>query len=223
MPMSSLVVPVLAGIGSAAFLVWKPGVARSMAGSPRAAGFTMLVAALVLGAGWLLPRLGRGARTTAVVQLVPVLAAFLLTVAPAFRQVTVNEPFPAAVDVPQPNSAPSSARALQAGPATMLGRAGLSGIDHRASGDVLLLRRNDGSLLVRLERLDVEPGPDYHVLLVPGADRRTPGDGTHLDKLRGNRGNQNYEVPADFRPTMPVTLLLWCRAFAVPVANATIR
>jgi len=222
MPASSLVVPVLAGIGGAAFLAWKPGVARSMVGSPRAAGFTLVVAALVIGAGWLLPRLGRGPRATAVVQLVPVLAAFLLTVAPAFRQVTVDEPFPTAIDVSQPTAA-SNPGASQAGQATTLGRADIRGIDHRASGDVLLLRRADRSLVVRLQRLDVEPGPDYQVYLVPGADQHRPQDGVHLGRLRGNRGNQNYAVPADSHPTMPATVLIWCRAFAVPVANATIR
>jgi hypothetical protein len=106
----------------------------------------------------------------------------------------------------------------------MLGRADIRGIDHRASGDVLLLRRADGSLVVRMERLDVEPGPDYQVYIVPGANQRKPQDGIHLGRLRGNRGNQNYAVPADFRhPGTPVTVLIWCRAFAVPVANATIR
>lgn len=225
MPASSLVVPVVAGIGGTAFLVWKPGVARSMAGSPRAAGFTLAVTALVLGAGWLLPRLGRGPGTTAVVQLVPVLAAFLLTVAPAFRQVTVDEAFPTAVDASRPTAAASTATPgpAQPGPATVLGRVDFSGIDHRASGDVLLLRRADGSFVVRLERLDVEPGPDYQVYVVPGADQHKPRDGVHLDRLRGNRGNQNYEVPAEFRPATPVTVLIWCRPFAVPVANATIR
>lgn len=51
---------VVAAIGGALFLAWKPGVARSMLGTPRAAGFTLLVGVLVLGAGWLVPRLGPG-------------------------------------------------------------------------------------------------------------------------------------------------------------------
>lgn len=90
----------------------------------------------------------------------------------------------------------------------MLGREHLAGIDHRATGDVLVLRREDRSLVVRLERLDVEPGPDYQVCLVPGANQHKPGNGVRLDRLRGNRGNQKYEVPADFRPTTPVTVLI---------------
>jgi hypothetical protein len=220
-------VPILAGVGGAAFLAWKPGVARSMLGSPRAAGFTLTVAAVVLGAGWLLPRLGRGPRTTAVVQLVPVLAAFLVTVAPAFRQVTVDEAFPSAIGDASRSTTASPENPGSGAPepdrATLIGRAQLRGIDHRASGAALLLRRRDGSLVVRLERLDVEPGPDYQVHLVPGADRRKPSGGVHLDQLRGNRGNQNYEVPTDLRVATPVTVLVWCRAFAVPVAASTIR
>jgi hypothetical protein len=227
LPASSLVVPALAGIGGAAFLAWKPGVARSMVGSPRAFGFTLVVASCVLAGGWLLPRLGRGWRTTAAAQLVPVLAAFLVTVAPAFRQVSVDEAFPAAT--PGVSASPDAGthatpRSGVVAPdrAIVLGRSELHGIDHRASGEALLLRRADGSLVVRLAQLDVEPGPDYQVHLVPGAARREPGDGVRLDRLRGNRGNQNYNVPKGFRVTTPVTVLVWCRAFAVPVAAATI-
>ncbi len=230
MPTSSLIVPALAGLGGVLFLAWKPGVARSMAASPRAAGFTLGIGALVLGIGWLLPRLGRGARTTAAVQLVPVLAAALVTVAPAFRQVTVDEAFPAAVrenprspaDAPTASAASEPSRSAKVSSATILGRGQLRGIDHRASGNALLVRRGDGSLVVRLERLDVEPGPDYQVHLVPGLDRHRPNGGVHLDRLRGNRGRQNYDVPAGQQVATPVTVLIWCRTFAVPVAAASI-
>lgn len=85
LPPYALVVPVLAGLGGAAFLAWEPGVARSMAASPSAVAFALLVGLVVLGAGWVLPRLGRGALLTVAVQALPVAAAFVLTVAPAFR------------------------------------------------------------------------------------------------------------------------------------------
>src|SRR5512140_474813 len=82
-PASSLVVPVAAAVAAAAFFARKPGVARSMLASPRALGFTVLVGVLVLGLGWLLPRLGRGTVVTIVAQAVPVLIAFTVTVLPA--------------------------------------------------------------------------------------------------------------------------------------------
>ena len=101
-------------------------------------------------------------------------------------------------------------------------RGTLFGIHHRASGSVALLRLTDGSGVIRLENLDVEPGPDYFVFAVPGADRERPDGGTRLHHLRGNKGNQNYPVPAGLPLTRPFTVLIWCRAFAVPVAAATL-
>lgn len=215
-PASSFVVPALAAVGAAMFFVWKPGVARSMLASPRALGFTVLIGILVLGLGWLLPRLGRGTVVTIVAQAVPVLIAFVVTVFPAYHNVAVNEAFPVA----------SSATAVRSeGPAleqaAVVARGRLQGVDHRASGDVLLIRSVKG-YIVRLQSLDVEPGPNYHVHVVPGAGRRSPDGGVHLSRLRGNKGNQNYPVPATFGLQRPFTVLIWCRAFAVPIAVATI-
>lgn len=207
LPLSSLVVPALAGLGGLAFFAWKPGVARSMLGSPRALAFSLVVVALVLGAGWLLPRIGRGPAVTAAAQSVPVLLAFVLAVLPAFRDVTVTEAFPAT----------GTSQATQAGSAA------IEGIDHRASGTALLLAGADGSYVVRLQDIDIEPGPDYHVHLVSGAGRDDPDGGVRLDRLRGNKGSQNYQVPAGTAVRTPVTVLVWCRAFAVPIAAATIR
>jgi hypothetical protein len=106
--------------------------------------------------------------------------------------------------------------------AAEIGRADLAGIDHRASGTARLIRLADGSLLVRLEDLDVESGPDYYVHLVAGADRRQPAGDSQVARLRGNRGNQNYPLAAGRTAGTPVTVLIWCRAFDTPVAAATI-
>ena len=56
---------------------------------------------------------------------------------------------------------------------------------------------------------------------MPGNDRRSPGAGVELGALKGNQGTQNYAVPAGVDIRAPQTVLIWCRAFAVPVANAT--
>ena len=97
----------------------------------------------------------------------------------------------------------------------------LHGIGHDATGTASIYRRADGSEVVALEAIDIEPGPDYRVFVVPGAGRESPGDGLELDGLRGNQGTQYYEVPTDTDPGMGWTVLIWCRAFGVPVANAT--
>src|SRR4051794_12351527 len=218
-PAYALVVPVLAGAGGLAFLAAKPGVARSMAGSPRALGFTVSVGVLLLGATWLLPRLQARPVVTVVAQLVPVVLAFGLAVLPAFRQVTVVEAFPEAAPTA---AATASGQAQAAERADVVARAPLHGIDHDATGTTLLVMRGDGTYVVRLQALDVEPGPDYQVHLVPGRDRTRPSGGTRLDRLRGNRGAQNYDVRAAVTVDGPVTVLIWCRAFGVPVAAATL-
>ena len=56
---------------------------------------------------------------------------------------------------------------------------------------------------------------------VPGADVRGPGGGVQLADLKGNVGNQNYDVPSDLDLTGDWTILIWCESFTVEVANAT--
>lgn len=227
-PRSSLAIPAAAGVGGAAFFVWKPGVALSMLGSPRAFGFAATIGILILALGWLLPWLGRGFALTATAQAVPVVIAFVITVLPAFRTITVNDPLPGApvaatkaADAAADNSQSPVPRPVVS--ATTLSETALTGINHRASGSAVLIRLADGSHVIRLEHLDVEPGPDYFVFVVPGAGHRTPDGGTRLNHLRGDRGNQNYPVPTGVAVARPLTVLIWCRAFAVPIAAATLR
>ena len=193
-----------------------PSSARRIIGpGPLALPVSSLV---VPGIAALLGSLFLARRPGGLVQALPVLLAAVVTVLPAFHSVTVDEPFP------QLAAAGSDILVgRETGPPSgVVGRAGLHGIDHRASGDVLLAFGAEGSKVVRLERLDVEPGPDYQVDLVPGSIP-DPSGGVRLDHLRGNRGNQNYSVPATAASTVrPVTVLIWCRAFGVLVAAATI-
>ncbi len=50
---------------------------------------------------------------------------------------------------------------------------------------------------------------------------RAPGDGLEFDALRGNQGTQYYEVPSGTGPGDGWTVLIRCRAFGAPVANAS--
>jgi hypothetical protein len=99
--------------------------------------------------------------------------------------------------------------------------AAFRGINHRASGTASIIRQPDGAFIVGLEDIDIEPGPDYRVFVVPGNVTR-PGDGAiELDELRGNLGTQFYDVPRDVDLTDGEwTVLVWCRVFAVPIAAA---
>jgi hypothetical protein len=97
----------------------------------------------------------------------------------------------------------------------------LRGIDHSARGEASLIQQPDGSYVVRFSHFDIEGAPDPIVYLVQGENRENPG-GVELGGLRGNVGtDSDYAVPRGTEPGPGWTVLVWCRAFAVPIANAT--
>jgi hypothetical protein len=227
---------VLLATGMLVMLVAHPNAVRSGVMSTRA----VLVNAALLG-GWLLlsfvvlPRLVRNDAARSGLLTVLAVAAIVVLVIPTLRDTTVNEQFPevaAVQDRAEPTTTEPTITGGAATPASIppttvpqpvrVATGRLEGIDHDASGTASVYRQPDGSFVVELESIDVEPGPDYHVYVVRGRDRRSPGDGTELAKLKGNQGTQYYEVPngtGDIGDGW--TVLIWCRAFGVPVAAAT--
>ncbi|HET9444351.1 MAG TPA: DM13 domain-containing protein [Acidimicrobiales bacterium] len=139
---------------------------------------------------------------------------------------TATAPVPAAPATPGPATSPPAPPATAAPPPpgpVAVRTAAIRGIDHRASGTAVLYRQPDGSGVVGLEGIDIQPGPDYDVYVVPGAGREAPDGGVRLDDLRGNKGTQYYPVPAGTDPSSgPWTVLVWCQTFDVPVAAATL-
>jgi hypothetical protein len=99
---------------------------------------------------------------------------------------------------------------------------GLAG--HDGTGDAGLFRLTGGEHVLRLENFDIDNGPDLELYLVPGADQRSLADGAvHLGALRGNKGNQTYEIGSDVRLDPGAwTVLVWCEAFAVEFVGATL-
>lgn len=181
--------------------------------------------------------------------VLPVLAAITWGALPALQDTRVEDAAPAGLEAAAPSATTSSPAPSTAAPTTAqatttsepaattaepttaqpeaavpveLGSGALQSLDYQATGTARLIRLEDDSLLVRLEGLDVENGPDYVVYLVPGTDQRAPGNGTALGDLQGNQGDQNYAVPAGTPADGPQTILIWCRSFAAPVANASV-
>ncbi|MDJ0925468.1 MAG: DM13 domain-containing protein [Acidimicrobiia bacterium] len=99
---------------------------------------------------------------------------------------------------------------------------GLAG--HSGTGDAGIFENPDGSLVLRFENFDIQNGPDLEVYLVPGPDQTSPPEGSiHLGALKGNIGDQNYELPpgTELAPGA-YTALVWCEAFSVEFVGATI-
>ena len=91
---------------------------------------------------------------------------------------------------------------------------------HRGSGDATIYRLPDGSHLLRLEDFEVTNGPDLRVLLARPNDPQSRDElhaagYTHLAKLKGNIGNQNYEIPADIDPSGIGSIIIYCMPFQV--------
>jgi len=179
---------------------------------------------IVVGLGWVLLR----AATLVFVRLpviriavfaVAALAVLKVVVLPAYHDHTVVEALPV-----RPRSAavvPAGAPVAAVDP-VKIGAGTLRGIDHRASGSVNLYRQTDGHIVVGLEDFDIQPGPAYALYLVAGADRRDHDGGTRIERLRGNRGTQFYDVPEQIDVSARGwTVLVWCETFDVPVASST--
>jgi hypothetical protein len=99
---------------------------------------------------------------------------------------------------------------------------GLAG--HSGSGDAGIFQNPNGSYVLRFENFDIENGPDLEVYLVPGADQTSLAPGSiHLGGLKGNVGDQTYDLPAgtDLAPGL-YTALVWCEAFSVEFVGATL-
>lgn len=89
---------------------------------------------------------------------------------------------------------------------------------HQGSGEARIYRLPDGSMVLRLEDFSVTNGPDLHVLLATGAapsSRDDLGDYVDLGSLKGNLGNQNYDLPAGVDPEAFRSVVIYCQPFHV--------
>jgi hypothetical protein len=139
---------------------------------------------------------------------------------------------PSTTEPSSPSSSAPSAPASRAGQTTATPRELASGTlishEHRTTGTVRVLRTADGSLVLRLENLDTSSGPDVHVWLTDAPVRAGKAgwdvfdDGKHLDagKLKGNKGNQNYPLPAEIDLAAYTSVSIWCDRFNVSFGAA---
>ena len=102
--------------------------------------------------------------------------------------------------------------------------------EHTTTGEASIVRGSDGSHQLVLSNLETSNGPDVRVWLSAGpvvegaAGWTTAGDHEHLEvaPLKGNRGNQVYNLPADFDPAAWPSVDLWCEDFSVSFGAAAL-
>ena len=145
----------------------------------------------------------------------------------------VDEPMPdKMMVVAEDSSGGSSTTTAPGGSGTVLvlSKGTFQGADrfHQGSGEATIYQGPDGSYLLRLENFQVTNGPDLHVILSPSPapesreDVHQPGY-LDLGSLKGNLGNQNYEIPGDADVTSLSSVIIYCSPFHVVFSVAPLK
>jgi hypothetical protein len=156
---------------------------------------------------------------------------------PLFIRTQLDEPPPLAAASPSPRPEPSTAPTRAApsqrstpaptpvptpAPLSLVGA--FQGFDefHFGEGTARLVETSPGVYVVRFEEFSVRNGPDLYVYLSPSADGYADG-AIELGTLKATDGNFNYEVPAGSSVDGIRSVVIWCKAFSVQFAHATLE
>jgi Electron transfer DM13 len=96
---------------------------------------------------------------------------------------------------------------------------------HKTSGVATVYQLGEGKRVLRLSNFATSNGPDVHVYLVAATDVT---DSTTVKKagfvdlgsIKGNEGDQNYDVPADLDLSKYQAATIWCARFGVNFGTA---
>ena len=165
----------------------------------------------------------------AAVTVVAVVGLYLFQPWRLFTTTTVDEGLPAGVAVADLSAAPtvspsSGAPSAPAARPVVIGTGAFRSLEHDTSGTATLFTTADGQAVVRLAGFATSNGPDVKVWLskapaVSAGDARSAGY-ADLGALKGNRGNQNYVVPAGTDLSAFTSVVIWCDRFSVPFGAA---
>ncbi len=82
-------------------------------------------------------------------------------------------------------------------------------------GQAIVLNDGSDQRFLRFENFAADNGPDLKVYL-----RAENGDFVSLGELKGNIGDQNYEIPVDVDLDRFGTIQIWCERFGVNFGSA---
>jgi hypothetical protein len=159
---------------------------------------------------------------------VPVLAAYVLTAGAigiylglsTLRDRVVDETV--FVGTPAPAAVASDAAAPQEPPPANveLARGSFRSGEHHTEGRAAVVRVRGGGRFLTLTSFATSAGPDLRVRLVPGRSDDGGAEGAiDVGALKGNRGDQQYRLPAGAK-VEGATVVIWCRAFSADFGSA---
>jgi Electron transfer DM13 len=145
-----------------------------------------------------------------------------------FVDVRVDEDIPSvAASAEQAEPSGASTAEVPAGP-VQLAKGSFISHEHSTTGTVRIIQQPDGTRVLALESLDTSNGPDVHVWLSAADVVEGPGgwftagsaDYVDLGLIKGNQGNQVYEISDDVDLSKYKSVDLWCVQFSVSFGAA---
>ncbi len=134
---------------------------------------------------------------------------------------TVQPPASASASAtPAPSPTPSGPVAIKSGQ--------FHAVEHPGSGTATVYKLPDGTRTLRLENFATDNGPDLYVYLSVAPDSNDEqtvlnNEYVSLGQLKGNQGNQNYELPADLDIAAYNSVTVWCQQFSVNFTTAPLQ
>lgn len=91
---------------------------------------------------------------------------------------------------------------------------------HKTSGRATIYQQEDGKLVLRLTNFNTSNGPDVHVILIAAKDAdddanflKSSIERVELGNLKGNEGDQNYDIPNGSDLSKFQTVSIYCERF----------
>jgi Electron transfer DM13 len=131
-----------------------------------------------------------------------------------FVNAKVNETFPATVSMSTVGSSD-----------TVLATGNFHGVAHKGAGTATIHLLADGKRVLRFTNFETSNGPDVHVYLIAANDATDSemvkkAGFVEIGSLKGNIGDQNYELPSDLDLSKYHAVTIWCKRFSVNFATA---
>jgi hypothetical protein len=118
--------------------------------------------------------------------------------------------------------------ALAQTPTLLYRGAAWKSLAHPTSGSVAVYKTADGKLVLRLTKLKTTKGPNTRVYLVEGRDAAKDdiikaGKIVDLGELKGDNGNQTYDIPDGTDLNKYRSVSIWCARFTVNFAATNLN
>jgi hypothetical protein len=111
---------------------------------------------------------------------------------------------------------------------TTLGSGSFHSVAHETKGSASIYQLADGKRILRLANFETSNGPDVHVYLVAAndatdSDTVKKADFLELGSLKGNIGDQNYDIPTGVDLAKYRAVTIWCKRFSVNFGTAPLN